>query len=358
MRKGSQPVGYWGLLLALACLLSGAQGANSRDMKPEKKRTLKEWLSRDYELKPHYVKGQKRYYRLWQTLEQLDPWGNLQGRSQWRGDLERVVESVDPSGRAEEKITWKNVGSRSWLMAEGKYGPHRPLPWADGFSYGFSAEDGYDELRADYVSIPKNPVGMLFRMAFQVSAHLEFDFLRSSRHGAIERLRKVGSLLLNPPEEGQKFTLDFPPWAVNSDLEKKHVEISFLGLTQVNGEPCAIIDYQQGPQDFLWETLDTQGAAPALGMNEGVSSWHTAMKSWHHGLFFVRLRDGSLVFGWLTEPTMGKITPQGDGQPIPRYGRGTWSIQEITADDYAAGLKDWDQEQSLTPRFRDVVDRE
>jgi hypothetical protein len=356
MRVGFQPAYRWWLILGVTCLMIGTQSTNSQQAEQKHRQTLQEWLNQEYALKPKYVKGQERYYRLWQTLEQLDRWGNLQGRSQWRGDLERVVESVDPSGRAEEKITWKNVGSRNWLMAEGKYGPHRPLPWADGFSYGFSAEDGYAELRADYESIPKTPEGMLFRMAFQVSAHLEFDFLRSSRHGAIERLREVGSLLLNPPEDGQKFALDFPPWTVNSDLEKKHVEIGFLGLTQVNGEPCAIIDYKQGPQDFLWETPGSQGAA--LGVQEGVSSWHTAMKSWHHGLFFVRLRDGSLVSGWLTEPTMGKITPQGDGQPIPRYGRGTWSIQEITAEDYAAGLKDWDQEQSLTPRFRDVVDRE
>jgi hypothetical protein len=306
-------------------------------------------LGQEYDLKATYVAGQKRHYRLWMTLESLDPWGNLQGRHQWRGDFEREVESVDTTGKAEEKITWKNVGFRSWDIAKGKYGAHQEIPWAENFSYSFSAEDAYDDIKWDYAGVPRDMAGVVFRAGFQVSAHFEFDFMRSSRHASIEKLRRVGDLLPHPPEEGQEFSLSFPSLMENSHLKRENVEVGFLGLTQVAGEPCAIIDYRQGPQRFWWDTRNSQQPAFA---GENVTAWHTEMTAWQHGQFVVRLKDGSLVHGEFTERQMSKLTPQGGGEPAPSYGRGIWSIREITAEDYAEGLEGWEQEGSPTPRFR------
>jgi hypothetical protein len=307
---------------------------------------IRDLLKLEYNLKPKFSKGGRRYYRLWMTIESPGPRGNTAERNQWRGDFERVVISVDPSDRAEEEVTWRNVGVRRWLLDEGKYASHQPLPWADGFSYRFSMEDSYEELDWDYSSIPKNVAGFVFRAILQVTAHYEFDFLRSSRHASIEKLRYVGAVLRDPPEEGQVFNLDFPPVFTNSRLERKHVEIGVLGLAWADDEPCALIDYRQGPQRFSW-TMTT-----AAGEQAEPVSVNTELTSRQEGVFVVRLEDGSLVNGWLAESTIQRITPAGGGEPTGRYTRGIWHIREITSEEFAGGLKDWENEQTPTPQFR------
>ncbi len=306
-------------------------------------------LEREYDLKPRFVKGQKRHYRLWMTIDNLDAYGNVVGRNQWRGDFERVVVSLDSSGRAEEKVTWKNVGFRGWLMNESRYSPHQTMPWAEGFSYRFSLEDSYEDLNWDFSDIPKNMLGFVFRGALQISAHVEYDFLRSSRHAAIERLRRVGQLQRNPPEEGQVFSLDFPPVFTNSQLVRKHVQVGFLGLTLANGEPCALIDYQQGPQPFTWTmSMGAPGQPEQARMN-------TELISRQNGIFVVRLADGSLVHGEFTEITMSKMTPAAGGAPTSSYARGMWHLREITPEEFELGLTRWEEEQTPTPRFRPEV---
>ena len=349
MRKPLTIVG--GIAFALVVLgLTAFMQQRGAANKPDQSRALASVLSQQYDLKAKYEKGQKRYYRMWMTLEQFDPWGNTLIRLQWRGDFERLVESVDAAGKAAEKITFKSVGFRIWDPAKGKYGPHQELPWADNFSYKFSAEDAYDDINWNYDKIPKSPQGVGFRAGFQVSAHYEFDFMRSSRHAAIEKLGHVGQLLPHPPEEGQEFSLGFPELMENSRLKRENVEVGFLGLTQVAGEPCAIIDYRQGPQSFSWDTKG--GAHPAFASAKDVTGWHTEMKSWQDGKFVVRVKDGSMVYGEFTERTMSKLTPQPSGAPAPANGRGIWSIREITAGDFANGLKDWEQEVTAIPNFR------
>ncbi len=303
-------------------------------------------LEGEYQLRPTFAQGQKRHYRLWMTIENLDPYGTVANRNQWRGDFERVVLSVDPSGRAEEKVTWKNVGFRGWLMNQARYGPHQTAPWADGFSYRFSLEDDYDDLAWDFSQIPQNMLGFVFAAALQISAHVEFDFLRSSRHAAIERLRQLGQVLRSPPEEGQVFSLDFPPLFTNSRAERRHVQVGFLGLTLADGDPCALIDYHQGPQVFTWTMqMGTPGQPEQTSVN-------TELTSRQDGIFVVRLVDGSLVHGQFTENTMSKIAPAAGGAPTSAYARGMWHIREITAEEYEEGLATWAEEQSPTPRFR------
>jgi len=306
-------------------------------------------LEREYDLKPRYIKGQKRYYRLWMTMENLDKYGGVAVRYQWRGDFERVVVSVDPSGGAKEKITWKNVGFRNWLNNEARYGSHQVAPWAEDFSYTFSLEDDYADLNNwDFSGIPKNSMGVVFRGALQITAHAEFDFLRSSRHATIERLRQVGQVLRSLPEEGKIFSLDFPPLFTNSRLERKHVRVGFLGLTLANGEPCALLDYQQGPQQFSWTwTAGAPGSGQPI-LNTDYTSRQT-------GVFAVRLEDGSLVRAHLAEFSHSKTTPAAGGPPTPGYTYGIWHIREITAEEYKEGLDKWAEEQTATPRFRPEV---
>ena len=339
-------------LLVLVVAISPTTAGGEKEKPPqgnaqgiEKARKV---LEREYNLKPRFVEGQKRYYRLWMTIENFDDYGHVAGRSQWRGDLERVVTAVDSSGRAEEKVTWKNVGFRSWLMNEGRYGPHQAASWADGFSYTFSLEDDYKDLNWDFSEIPKNMLGFVFVGAVQISAHAEYDFLRSSHHAKIENLRRIGEVMKDLPEEGKTFDLDFPPVFTNSKLVRKNVRVGFLGLTLVNGEPCALIDYQQGPQPFTWTmTMGPPFQPKPVTVN-------TVLISRQSGIFVVRLTDGSLVNGQFTERTQQKITPVG-GESSARSGQGMWAIREITPEEFERGLADWAEEQTPTPQFRPVL---
>lgn len=349
MRRATSFAFLIALLLVSPSLILGGKDAAPPEGETQANEQLRKVLEREYNLVPKFVKGQKRYYRLWMTIENLDAYGKLAGRSQWRGDLERFVTSVDPSGRAEEKITWKNVGFRAWLMGKEQYGPHQPVPWADGFSYRFSLEDKYEDLKWDFSQIPKNMLGFVFVAAFQISAHVEIDFLRSRRHAAIQRLRHVGELHGDLPEEGQTFSLDFPPLFTNSKLQRQHVQVGFLGLTLAEGEPCALIDYRQGPQPFTW----TMTMGPP--MQPEPAAMNTALTSRQAGIFVVRLKDGTLVNGEFTEIAMSKVTPAAGGDSALSLTQGTWHIREIRDEDFERGLAGWEEEQSPTPRFRPGV---
>ena len=304
--------------------------------------TLRKVVNQKWNLKPRYTVGQKRYYRLWQTIESLDQSGYVRSRSQWRGDFQREVKSVEPNGKAYEQITWKSVGLRSWNNETARFDQAIPVPWAEGFSYLFSAEEGYAEFdqRIDYSALPKSMFGFAFRGALQVTAHVEFDYLRSSRHATIERLQLPGQLLQDVPEDGIVFPLDYPSVVTNSALERKHVQVGFLGLTVLNREPCGVLDYRQGPQDFSWNIITGQAAdSTPTGMVPG------GLKSWHYGVFFVRLSDGSLIQAELTEHHVQRnplLRTPGAG---PQYSLGIWTIREITEEDFEEGLASWSREQ-------------
>ncbi len=314
-------------------------------------RLARELLNHDYNLKQRYSKGQKRHYRLWMTLEVLGPAGDVTFRNQWRGDFERLVLAVDSTGRADEQVTWKNVGWRMWDPSGNHYGKPEVFASASGYTYRFSAESSYDELKWDLSPLAQSPLSSAFQGGLQVSAHYEFDFMRSSRHAAIEKLRRPGDVLRHTPEEGQAFSLDFPPYMTDSHFHREHVVVGFRGLTLCSGEPSAIIDYHQGPQDFTWMSNVTSVTTGAQS-----SKAHTQLKSWQDGEFLVRLQDASLLQGEFMEHHIMQVTPEGGG-PTSLASRGIWSIREITPADYSNGLSDWDGDQSPSPILRPDVSR-
>jgi hypothetical protein len=305
---------------------------------------LKRVLSGEFNLKPKFELGKQSFYRLWQTIELFDPYGDVLHRNQWRGDFGRKVESVNESGEAREAITWHSVGVRTWNAGESRYGPARELPYARGFSYTLSIEDDYKDLNWDYSAIPRSIEGSTFRQAFTVTAHFEFDFLRSISHAAIDRLRKLGDLISDPPEEGKTFSLSFPPVVRNSLLERQHIHIGLLGLNLFDGEPCALLLFRQGPQKFSWDGIEGPDIT-AEGMYED-NVWHKDLKSWQEGHLSVRLADGGLAEGELWETHMIKRARPGGDDPVAVHSRGIWSIRAISSEAYSKGLMDWNQDQS------------
>jgi hypothetical protein len=307
---------------------------------------LKRILESKFDLRQRVEPGKRSFHRLWQTIEIFDPFGEVVHRNQWRGDFQRTIESVDESGKAEESISWHSVGVRFWLPDESKYGPHKELDYSKGFSYSLSIEDDYNDLDWNYSGVPKSVEGSIFRQAFQVSAHFEFDFMRSVKHAGIDQLQKIGDLISRTPEEGHQFSLSFPPIVTNSLLERRNVHIGFLGLNQINGEPCAILYYRQGPQKFSWDGIEN---ADITAENPPPDIWHKDLTSWQQGHFCVRLKDGTLAEGEFSENHMIKRARPDGTDPTPVQSRGIWSITEISKEDYSNGLQDWYLDQSELP---------
>lgn len=290
-------------------------------------RALKEQLQRSHDLREKRSRGQTRYYRLTATLDQFDLLGRISSRTQLRGDIERrVTGGLDPNGRTTEQVRWRNVGFRPWSKATGEYGKYVPLSWADNFSYEFSVESKYDAMNWDLTSIPKDHTGYLFRAVLSVTAHYEFDFMRSSAHGRIDQLTKIGQLITDLPEEGQKFSLNHPPVVKESVLERMHIQVGLPGITIVNGEPCAILEFRQGPQDFALLLASARGLKLKL-------------KSWQYGQCLIRLADGGLVSAQMTENTISNAA-----SATPSYGKGNYFIQEISPAEFEKGLTEWNND--------------
>lgn len=287
--------------------------------------STKNLLMQEYDLVPKYKKGQKRYYRLVIVYKRVDQKGGVIEVTEHRGDIQRVVESVDANGKAYELITWKNIGERIATGDQGKFGPYKKAPWAEGFTYRFSAEDSYQDFHWNYKSFPQTREGYL-TVILTVDAHFEFDYLRSKYHGGIEKLRRIGDEV-DSPDNHQPFSLNFPPMVSNSRMQKNNVGLKFLGLTQVDGEPCAIVAHRQGPGHF---SLDV-----AAGSNTSSSM---AISSSFRGNLVVRLSDGSLVQGDFVEQVRNEMTTPGQEKPIYISTEAEYNVYEISREDYLKGL--------------------
>lgn len=315
------------VIVLLSCAIPGSFPLRADPAgKADKKATLQSFLTQSFDLKPRFTKGAKRYYRLVIVYKTLDSLGRVISRSEHSGNFERVVESVDASGKAYERITWRNAAIRNSPGAKDPYGPYKKLEWMEGFSYRFSAEDTHEQLSLDLSKFPRTMEGYQSYLLV-IDAHFEFDYLRSSYHGAIEKLKRIGDEV-EAPDSHIPFRLDYPPLIPNSDLKKKDVFIKFVGLTQVGGEPCAVISHRQGPGDFY---LDFAMGTPA--------PVRTEITSIFAGDLIVRLSDGSLVHGDFIEHVRSKLQPPGQANPMSGQARADYVIDEIPREEYErAGL--------------------
>jgi hypothetical protein len=282
-------------------------------------------FAQEYDLRPKYRKGERRYYRLVIVYKRLDPSGKIISQLEHRGDIERLVDSVRSDGKAYELITWRNVFTRE--KAEGKqdFGPYKAQPWVSGFSYLFSAEDSHQDFHWKYDRFPKTREGYLSLM-LTVDAHFEFDYLRSSFHGGIEKLRRIGDEV-EAPDSQLTFSVDFPPVVPDSHLRKTNVYTKFLGLTQVNQEPCAILAHRQGPGEF--------SLSFAFDSNRVIS---TAITSSFWGNLIVRLADGSLVHGDFVEHVRSQVNIPGQEKPSYSSTQAEYNIDEISRETFLQGV--------------------
>lgn len=266
-----------------------------------------ELTSKEFDLRYRPAVGERNFYRESVCYRNLDEIGQVVSLDYYQGDLERVVDSVDGAGRVIETITWQNVVHATGDGPDGPLEDAESLAWANGYSYTFSAEE--DEPHWSIEGWPRDLVGW-FVHCLVIDAHYEYDFLRSVHHGAIDRLKRVGDVVV-PPDNERGFPIHFPPLVDVPAFTKRELKTTFVGLTLLNDEPCALLEFDMDASPFIM-TMD----GGELKMTPRFSGTLTS-----------RIRDGVLESGEFTEWVLGM-----GGSISPRY-----EIKRISAADYASG---------------------
>jgi hypothetical protein len=267
-------------------------------------------LDRSFDLCYRPSVGHHSFYELDIVYDMLDVRGVTTRRENYRGRFERTVESIE-AGRVVEWISWRNVGHRDAPSGR-EYGPWKYPEWAQLLRYRFVAEDEYDEFPWPYDAFPRDdevwPISWNIAL-LSVDAHFEFDFLRSVRHGAIDRLRRVGDSVL-APDASKTFWLGLPPVIETPAFTKPNLTTTFAGLTKVSEQPCALIDFSMGTGVF----------------EVRIGNMVEKLSSSFQGTLTVALDDGSLERGSFSEYVFG-----GEAVMRPRY-----QIHRIPAADFFA----------------------
>ncbi len=292
--------------------------------------SLTDLLADEFDLKPRYNVGEDRYYRLLITYNNLDSQGMTASRAQFIGDFRRHVDSVDATAKAYETITWRNI----FFRGGGPTGPYSepvPLPWAEGYSYRFSAEDGYAEFPWEYQGIPRDALGWNF-VLLTIDAHFEFDFLRSTRHGAIEKLRRIGDEVITPDSD-QTFDVLFPPMVTDCRFHRRGYRTRFAGLTLICNKPCAVIEFAMATSPFRMTTegLTLSEGAPAA--SEPIRA-QVELSSTFAGTINITLEDASIDSGAFIEyvfscPAEGDGSNRSAGAIRPEYKLGRITKQSF-----------------------------
>lgn len=276
------------------------------------------------------------YGRAWMTVDVHNRRGELQAAYQYRTDCRRTVIRIHPGGAPVERVTWRNFGSRGWDLDTECYEPHQMFPWADGHEYEMCAEWPFEDLDFNSANIAHNVPGYIFFMML-VFQHVEFDFLRSSSHGGFEHLRRPGHSIV-PPDDGIDYHLGFPPLFANAHVERRHMRTTFVGLSAVGEDACAVVETRNGARRSGWETAVSEG-----------ESERTETRGWQSGQFVIRLRDRRLVWADLTENAFMCVRTRSEPEGIRLYVRGNHILREATRSEYEGGLSDWPLDRERRP---------
>jgi hypothetical protein len=242
-----------------------------------------EVLQDDYDLSYRPDVGDTTFHRLDIVYRTLNDRGLPANLENFRGDLRRVVNAVEASGRVVETITWRNIARR--VAEDGEhYGAPESFDWAKEIEYIFSAEDSHEDFfNWDIDKLPRDLNGWNV-LLLAVDAHFEFDFLRSERHGAITKLRRIGDTVV-APDTDKPFAINFAPLIECPAFTKRNMRTTFVGLTVRNGHHCALLSFDMDPSpfDMKFGEVDMQ------------------VTSTFSGTLTVRLTDGVLEHGEFLE---------------------------------------------------------
>jgi hypothetical protein len=272
-------------------------------------------LVADYDLAYRPKVGTSSFYCLDIIYRHLDEGGRVKGVDNWRGGFRRQVDSVDPDGSVHETISWKHVGKRE-RGTDPSFGGWQVLDWAHDFTYPFSAESDYSDFHWGYESFPRGEDDWLLgwnALLLTVDAHFEFDFLRSRRHGAIDKLRKVGDTLI-VPDSDHPFWLGLPPVVDVPAFTKRGLRNTFLGLGRTSGVDCAVIAFGMDVSPFEMTIAGTTAEVSSI----------------FRGTLHVNLNDGALEHGEFDEFVVGARDAT-----FPRY-----EIRRITESSWDGGTYD------------------
>jgi hypothetical protein len=202
-----------------------------------------------------------------------------------------------PGGR----VRWTNVTVAEAREFNDAFPPGEKQPYMEGFSYPLAERENM--LKPDFfVGFPASPTALLAR-------NLVWDTHMLERFGQ----DYLGQLKLNETYRPQAKPEE-APLAGAGTFQNRQIELVWLGLSKLNGEPCALIQYRA----FLNQLKISTGGFAAKG------------KSSYWGDIWVSLEDKQIERATLYEDVLLELP----GQPAPPmvnvFRRGTL-IKVLTA---------------------------
>jgi hypothetical protein len=221
---------------------------------------LDEFLGGEHDLRYRARPGDVHYYRRTSTYNQLDDLGVPVVRNRIRGDLRRVVDSVDPDGVPHETLTWRNV-TVSQAKGDEPFGNADHLPWADGFTYSYCIEDDYTSFDTTvFDALPRTLEGWFFVLLVR-DTQGPIDNMRSARM-EVDELKHIGDEVTrtrDPAEAAsQHSTLSFPPIIDCPYFAVSVLHSRFDAISVVGDQPCAILGFSMEPCIFETIFMDNQ----------------------------------------------------------------------------------------------------
>lgn len=263
-------------------------------------------LTREYDLSYRPQLGSPSFYVMDIVYRHAGP-ARQTSVENYRGVFVRTPAAATSGGVA-ETVVWRHIGHREGPGPE-EIGEWQRVEWADAFTYEFNAEQDYDDYHWSYDSFPRDANWLVsWNVALlTLDAHFEFDFLRSRRHGAIDRLRRVGDSVLTPDSD-RPFWLGFPPMVDVPAFTKRGLRSTFLGLARSGGEDCGVLGFAMDPSPFEMTVAGTT----------------TEASSSFRGTMHIRLTDGSLERGEFDECVVGANEYVYPRYTIRQVDRMTW----------------------------------
>lgn len=172
-----------------------------------------------------------------------DIFGNFFNKMQVKGEFTRAL--------AGGKVKWNNVTAAMSMQPDGNYPEGEKLEYMENFMYGPSEEmiqpEKFENFTGMYTAFAKNLVWDMLGIEGLAWAHFE-------------------KLKLNKPFQATDFNgeLDL---AGQGTFENKNMLLTWTGISEMNGELCALIEYRtfNNPLEFSSEETDMKGLSHYWG---------------------------------------------------------------------------------------------
>jgi hypothetical protein len=274
-------------------------------------------VEREYDLLPRLKKGHESYYSYVDRFGHIGSAGKEERSERVTGYFRQKVIDIRPGGAPVFRAVRNHTQLTTAAAGEAPIGPVA-LDFGEGLTYEVCFEDNFDYLPIDTSRLPNSLPGF---MMFENIVHSHtFAILATRTHGALEKLKRVGTTVVIP-DSGKGGRVSFPG-LLTIELVRGESKMTFLGLSEHQGEPAALLSY------------DIPLTFPEVSSGTGKGTG-TARAT---GLIWLSLSRGEILRAHLRQTTNLSIRAT-DGTVVPSYVEAEGWLEKIPPHAYPVATK-------------------